>query len=101
MNLELSEEYVAFRAEVSDFLTQYKDEAPAPRDPNFRSPKRLAWQKRLIEHGYAARTIPQAYGGFGASPDPLKSRIIAEEFARAQIPGGLAGQGISMLVPTL
>ncbi len=31
----------------------------------------------------------------------LKSRIIAEEFADAQMPGGLGGQGISMLVPTL
>jgi alkylation response protein AidB-like acyl-CoA dehydrogenase len=34
-------------------------------------------------------------------PDILKSRIIAEEFASAQVNSGLGGQGISMLVPTL
>ena len=33
--------------------------------------------------------------------DILKSRIIAEEFAFAKVPGGIASQGISMLVPTL
>ena len=31
----------------------------------------------------------------------LKSRIIAEEFTNAQIPLGMANQGISMFVPTL
>ncbi|MFM8754634.1 MAG: acyl-CoA dehydrogenase family protein [Phenylobacterium sp.] len=54
-----------------------------------------------MENGYAARTIPREYGGYGAEPDILKSRIIAEEFARAQLSPGLGGQGISMLVPTL
>ena len=43
-------------------------------------PETLAWQKLLIENGYAARTIPREYGGYGAEPDVLKSRIIAEEF---------------------
>ena len=59
------------------------------------------WQKLLIEHGYAARTIPTEYGGHGGEPDILKARIIGEEFAAAQVPGGLGGQGVSMLVPTL
>ena len=57
--------------------------------------------KVLLEHGYAARTHPKQYGGYGAEPDALKARIIAEEFARAGVPGGIAGQGINMLVPTL
>ncbi len=61
----------------------------------------MAWQKLLIEHGYAARTIPKEYGGFGAAPDILKSRIIGEAFTGAGIPPGLQNQGISMLVPTL
>jgi alkylation response protein AidB-like acyl-CoA dehydrogenase len=61
----------------------------------------VAWQKLLIQHGYTARTIPQEYGGYGAEPDVLKSRIIAEELARSGVPGGLSNQGISMLVPTL
>jgi alkylation response protein AidB-like acyl-CoA dehydrogenase len=61
----------------------------------------MAWQKRLIAQGYAARTIPKEYGGAGHEPDILKARIIAEEFASAGISAGLGGQGISMLVPTL
>jgi len=61
----------------------------------------LKWQSLLVENGYTARTIPRKYGGYGAEPDILRSRIIAEEFARARVPGGLGGQGTGMLVPTL
>ena len=99
MDLSYGPEYDTFRGEVQTFLTTHA--AEAPRGEGLRSPRMLSWQKRLIEHGYAARTIPKAYGGYGAAPDILKSRIIAEEFARAQVSQGMGGQGISMLVPTL
>ena len=101
MDLKLSPEYEAFRADVAAILAKNADKAPTPDDKGLKHPKRLAWQKLLIENGLAARTIPTEYGGYGAEPDILKSRIIAEEFARTGLPGGLAGQGISMLVPTL
>ena len=101
MNLDFTPEYQAFRAEVRDFLETNKDSAPRMSDRGVRSEKRKAWQKILLEHGYAARTLPKEYGGHGAAPDALKSRIIAEEFSRAKIPGGISGQGINMLVPTL
>ncbi len=101
MNLDFTPEYQAFRAEVRDFLETHKDSAPRMSDRGVRSEKRKAWQKILLEHGYAARTLPKEYGGHGAAPDALKSRIIAEEFSRAKIPGGISGQGINMLVPTL
>jgi len=99
MDLSYGPEYEAFRGEVRLFLDQHR--ADAPKGETLRSPKMLAWQKTLIEHGYAARTIPKIYGGYGAEPDILKSRIIAEEFAQAQVSQGMGGQGISMLVPTL
>jgi alkylation response protein AidB-like acyl-CoA dehydrogenase len=99
MDLSYGPAYEAFRDDVKQFLNTHG--ADAPRGEGLRSPKMLAWQKRLIEHGYAARTIPKAYGGYGAAPDILQSRIIAEEFARAQVSQGMGGQGISMLVPTL
>jgi alkylation response protein AidB-like acyl-CoA dehydrogenase len=95
MDLSYSPEYEAFRAEVRGFLEANRSQAPG------HGGNGLTWQKLLIESGYAARTIPQEYGGFGGEPDILKSRIIAEEFARAQLSPGLGGQGISMLVPTL
>jgi len=96
MDLSYSPEHEAFRRETVAFIEANKHLAPRPGGP---SP--LAWQALLIEKGYAARTIPKAYGGYGAEPDILKSRIIAEEFAKAQISPGMGGQGISMLVPTL
>lgn len=99
MDLSYGPEYEAFRAEVQAFLKAHGDDAP--RNPRMKAPESIAWQQRLIEQGYAARTIPQQYGGYGAEPDILKSRIIAEEFAQARVNAGLGGQGISMLVPTL
>lgn len=99
MDLSFGQEYEAFREEVRDFLKKHGDKSP--RNAPMRSPQTLEWQKLLIEHGYTARTIPEEYGGFGAEPDIIKSRIIAEEFADARANSGLGGQGISMLVPTL
>ncbi|MDZ7670582.1 MAG: acyl-CoA dehydrogenase family protein [Gammaproteobacteria bacterium] len=99
MDLSYGPHYEAFRRQVREFLERHGDEAP--RGAGLRSEAALAWQRQLIEHGYAARTIPREYGGYGAAPDILESRIIAEEFARAQVSQGLGGQGISMLVPTL
>ena len=98
MDLAYAPEHLAFKSEVEAFLAAHADSWPTR---NADRAAVLAWQRRLIEHGYAARTIPEAYGGFGAEPDILKSRIIAEVFAAAGAPGPLMGQGISMLVPTL
>jgi alkylation response protein AidB-like acyl-CoA dehydrogenase len=99
MDLSYGAEYEAFRTQVRDFLVAHRDRAP--RNESMRSERTLDWQRLLIEHGYAARTIPKEYGGYGGAPDILKSRIIAEEFATARVSQGLGGQGISMLVPTL
>ncbi|MGD9602869.1 MAG: acyl-CoA dehydrogenase family protein, partial [Gammaproteobacteria bacterium] len=99
MDLRFGPQYTAFRDAVRAFLDAHGTDAPATVD--LRAPRTLAWQARLLEHGYAGRTIPREYGGFGARPDLLEARIIAEEFARAQVFPGIAGQGIMMLVPTL
>jgi alkylation response protein AidB-like acyl-CoA dehydrogenase len=101
MDLRLSPEHQAFREEIRAFLADTRERHPRPSGTGRPSPDQIAWQSLLIEHGYAARTIPREYGGYGAQPDILKSRIIAEAFVEAQAPGPLSGQGISMLVPTL
>ncbi|HEY2884409.1 MAG TPA: acyl-CoA dehydrogenase family protein [Rhizomicrobium sp.] len=100
MDLSYSPEYEAFRAEIRAFAKKHGAEAPRGGTAATMSGAR-EWQKLLIAHGYAARTIPKEYGGYGAEPDVLKSRIIAEEFIAAGLPMGMSGQGISMLVPTL
>jgi len=96
MDLTETPEMAAFRAEVRGFLDAHSGDyaGGAARDVK-------AWQKLLIDNGYAARTIPKAYGGYGAEPDLLKGRIIAEAFIAAGAPRGIANQGVSMLVPTL
>jgi alkylation response protein AidB-like acyl-CoA dehydrogenase len=100
MDLAYDAEYAAFRDEVRAFVAANRDKQPK-RTGHRPTDEQIAWQKLLIQHGYAARTIPARYGGFGAEPDILKSRIIAEVFAETGTTGGLANQGISMLVPTL
>ena len=99
MDLSFGPEYEEFRQEVRDFIG--KNRTNAPRGEPMKSEKVKDWQKLLIEKGYTARTIPQEYGGHGGEPDIIKARIIGEEFANGKVPGGLGGQGISMLVPTL
>jgi alkylation response protein AidB-like acyl-CoA dehydrogenase len=96
MDLTPTPDMLAFRDEVRAFLDKHKGDHKdgQPKDPR-------AWQQLLIENGYAARTIPKEYGGYGAEPDVLKARLIAEAFIEANAPRGMAGQGISMLVPTL
>ena len=54
--------------------------------------KRKAWQKILLEHGYAARTLPKEYGGYGAArraekPD-YRRGVFARQNARRHIRSG-------------
>ena len=59
MDLTYSAEHQAFRREVLVFLEAHRHAAPkgggAAQRP---SAEAVAWQKLLIAHGYAARTIP-------------------------------------------
>ncbi len=107
MDLTDRVEHQEFREEVRIFLKEYADRAPNLSTLSLRMrPRRFdesvrEWQTLLVERGYACRTVPKEYGGAGASPDILKTRIIAEEFSNADVMQGLGNQGISMLVPTL
>ncbi|MEQ8282946.1 MAG: acyl-CoA dehydrogenase family protein [Parvibaculum sp.] len=101
MDLAYGPEYEKFRTEVRAFIARHGAKAPRRFGVSRPSEETQSWQRLLIEHGLTARTIPKEYGGYGAEPDILKSRIIAEEFTAAGLPMGIANQGISMLVPTL
>lgn len=102
MNLKFGPRYQELRTEVQNFLKKNGHLSPGPENVRERpDSKALDWQQLLVERGYAARTVPKKYGGFGADPDPLESAIIQEELARHGVFMGLSGQGVSMLVPTL
>ena len=97
MDLELGSEYEAFRQEVGAFLAAHWPPAPGcdlkTAAAEFR---RLA-----VGRGYLYRAIPKRYGGSEQPQDPLRGRVIREEFGRASAPKELEGPGVSMLVPTL
>lgn len=93
--------HTILREEVKSFIRDYAHLAPKGHARPRKAPDVLAWQQRLLEHGYAGREVPRIYGGYGAVPDLLSHSIISDEFARAGLPGGLGGQGIEMVVPTL
>jgi alkylation response protein AidB-like acyl-CoA dehydrogenase len=99
MDLSYGSQYEEFRRETRRFVEQHAHLAPKRLELD--RDKLPAWQELLIQHGYLARDIPKQYGGYGAEPDILKSRIISEEFARAHISPGYRGQGIAYLVPVL
>ena len=99
MDLDYSPEYLRFQAEVRDFLA---DEW-RPHGCGDLSPKENVAQFRLraTESGYLYRGIPNRYGGSEQAADPLKGRIINEEFGKVRAPRELEGAGTSRLVPTL
>jgi alkylation response protein AidB-like acyl-CoA dehydrogenase len=101
VDLSYGAKYEAFRLETRQFIEQNRHLAPSGRSEDPDREKTRAWQELLVSNGYVARNIPKEYGGYGAEVDILTSRIIAEEFARAQVNPGLGGQGIAYLVPTL
>jgi len=93
--------HTALREEVRAFLREHGHLAPRGYARPRKAPDVLAWQALLLRHGYAGREVPQAYGGYGAEPDVLSRSIIGDAFAHAGLPGGLAGQGVDMVIPTL
>ena len=108
MNLDLNQEHERLRDEVREFLRIHRGKAPdnqksadAASRANLKAPETLKWQQLLVNKGYAGRTIPRKYGGYGADFDPMSSHIIAEEFGRYNLSPGIVGQGISMLIPIL
>ena len=99
MDLNYDAKYDQFRAEVREFCENnaYVDDSEGmPGISQRPSAARLEWQAKLIEHGYAARTIPKEYGGYGAKPDIIESRIIQEEFIAAGLPPGMASLNCSL-----
>jgi len=102
MDLSYGPEYQKFREQVRAFLEAHKDVAPATLVGLGEGAASIReWQKTLVVSGYACRTVPKEYGGFGAEADLLKNIIIDEEFRRAGVSRGMTNQGISMFVPTL
>ena len=103
MNLDLSDEDLAFRDEVRSFLDEHLTpelRAAGSRTTSvFCEPRHsLPWQRILHARGWAAPSWPVEYGGPGWSE--VQRSIFAAECARASAPG-LAPMGLRMAGPVI
>jgi acyl-CoA dehydrogenase len=103
VNLDLSDEELAFRDEVRAFLDQSL--TPELREAGRRATsvfmdKRysLPWQRLLHARGWAAPSWPKQYGGPGWNE--MQRHIFAAECARAGAPS-LAPMGLRMVGPVI
>jgi alkylation response protein AidB-like acyl-CoA dehydrogenase len=99
MDLTFGDEYEGFRAEVREFLEGWPltgEDAKLPPEQQER-----LFRTRGVERGYVFRQYPVEYGGSGQPFDPLKERILQEEYLRSGAPGTSLMQGPGLLVPTL
>jgi alkylation response protein AidB-like acyl-CoA dehydrogenase len=99
MDLNFGPEYDDFRQQVKGFLAGWPlkgDEAKLPA-----ALQEHLFRQRGIEKGYVYRQYPKEYGGSGQGYDPVKDRILQEEYAISGAPGSSLMQGPAMLVPTL
>ena len=99
MDLQYGAQYDTFRAELRDFLSAWP---PTGEDAklDFHTQEQR-FREQAIARGYLYRDIPKQYGGSEQPNDPLRDRIIMEEFAKANVPFRAMSQGPAMLVPTL
>src|SRR5690606_28970798 len=100
MDLSYSNEYLAFRDEVRQFLADNWDPKQA-RDPEQGKAYTAEFRRKATLRGYLNRSIPKRYGGSEQPADVLRGHIIKEEFGRARAVTEVTGIGMMMLVPTL
>jgi alkylation response protein AidB-like acyl-CoA dehydrogenase len=105
VDLDDTQEQVAYRAGVRGWLDEHKSEAPVLEGPGALEDEseiiaaRRAWQGKLAEGGLAGVTWPKDFGGQGLGP--IEQVISNQEIARAKVPGILDAIGVGMLGPTI
>src|SRR5687768_13817853 len=89
MDVRYSAEAEAYREKVQAFLAEHLPaewKGIGALDRDAAEAFGTEWRNTLYENGYLAVSWPKEYGGQDLSP--LEQVIIAEEFARAGVPGG-------------
>ena len=100
MDLNLTEEQLAFRDEVRAWLESNVPAEPLDTDGGQESfEAHRAWERKLYDAGYAAIHWPKAYGGRDA--DLLTQAIFQEEYFRAKAPDRINVLGLGLAGPTL
>lgn len=97
MDLAYGAENDVFRQEVATFLaTEWLAIDKVERQAGIAAFRRLA-----TDRGYLYRSVPRQFGGSEQPIDVIRAQIIREEFAKANAPMEVTGNGMAMLVPTL
>jgi alkylation response protein AidB-like acyl-CoA dehydrogenase len=102
MDLNFTPEEEEFRRKVRDWMANNRPVAMHQRgvvDGKTWVQRAKDWQRRLYEGGYLALAWPKEYGG--QALDPMRQAIVSEEMMRANHPGVIGSNSISMLGPTL
>jgi alkylation response protein AidB-like acyl-CoA dehydrogenase len=89
MDVRYSAEAEAYREKVQAFLSEHLPagwKGIGALEKEAAEAFQTEWRNTLYENGYLAVSWPKEYGGQDLSP--LEQVIIAEEFARAGVPGG-------------
>ena len=61
--------------------------------------QKKAWQRTLYDAGFVGMGWPREYGGQDARP--MEQAIVAEEMARANVPGAINSLALGLIGPTL
>lgn len=100
MDLELSEEDIAFRDRVREWLrANVPDEPLASLETAEGFEQHREWERRLHEAGLSAVSWPRQYGGIEATL--LQWVLFEEEYYAAGAPGRVSQNGLFLLAPTL
>ena len=99
MHLDLTADQTAFRDELRSWLAINvpSDLAPAGTPEGFA--QHVAWERQLVDAGYAAIHWPTEYGGRGAGP--VEQAIFEDEYLRAGGPERVTVVGHNLFGPTL
>ena len=101
MNVKLSDDDLAFRDEVRQFLNEkYPQDIRAKRDQSIplSRDETVRWQKILYEQGWFATNWPTEYGGTGWNP--VQQYIFANELAAVNAPMVIPF-GLKMVAPII
>jgi len=100
MNLDLTEEQLAFAAEARAWLAEHVPATPLPSmDTAEGFAAHREWEAELARGGWSVVSWPEEFGGRGAGL--IEWVLFEEEYYRAGAPTRVAQNGISLLAPIL
>ena len=99
MDLRLTDDQEAFRAEVASWAAEHVARDQIPRDPALRVEFERVWQRRLADARLVAVHWPEEHGG--RSLGWTENFLLQEELAKAGAPEIINRVAVNLVGPTL